>query len=152
MHPFENSARRRQLARIHMAAQELGLEDETYRSLLEGVTGKRSAADMTETERRAVLGRLARGGSRVAASGAPSNPKPGARNKSRHWPLRDTRGTYRAIRAKCFNLKVRKPEACATAILRRQGGPDRLEWASDLELRGVLASPRRQEARGEPST
>ncbi len=34
--------RRRQLAAIHVAAKALGLEEETYRDMLEGLTGKRS--------------------------------------------------------------------------------------------------------------
>ena len=38
------------LAKIHIAKKELGLDDETYREALENITGKRSAADLTNDQ------------------------------------------------------------------------------------------------------
>ena len=38
------------LAKIHIAKRDLKLDEETYRSALEGQTGKRSAADMTNDQ------------------------------------------------------------------------------------------------------
>jgi phage gp16-like protein len=38
------------LAKIHIAKKELGLDEETYRDALEGQTGKRSAAEMTNEQ------------------------------------------------------------------------------------------------------
>jgi hypothetical protein len=38
------------LAKIHIAKKELGLDEDTYRDSLEGQTGKRSAALMTDRE------------------------------------------------------------------------------------------------------
>jgi phage gp16-like protein len=43
------------LATIHIAKKQLGLDDETYRDFLLRETGKRSAADLNETERRKVV-------------------------------------------------------------------------------------------------
>jgi transcriptional regulator of acetoin/glycerol metabolism len=45
---------------IHIGRGALGMDEDTYRDLLQGLTGKRSAKDMTHTERQAVLGALAR--------------------------------------------------------------------------------------------
>ncbi|MEM1344956.1 MAG: regulatory protein GemA [Pseudomonadota bacterium] len=50
------------LAQIHIARQELGLEDDDYRTLLEQITGKRSAKDLSPTERRRVLDEFKRRG------------------------------------------------------------------------------------------
>jgi len=44
---------------IHIGRGALGLDEDTYRDLLQGLTGKRSAKDMTHTERQAVLARFA---------------------------------------------------------------------------------------------
>lgn len=38
------------LAKIHIAKKELGLDEESYRAALENVTGKRSAADLTNEQ------------------------------------------------------------------------------------------------------
>ncbi len=43
-------ATRGQLAQLHIARKELGLDEETYRAALEGATGKRSSAEMTIQE------------------------------------------------------------------------------------------------------
>lgn len=50
------------LAAIHVGKKQLGLDDETYRGLLERVTGKRSAAELSETERTAVVAEMRRQG------------------------------------------------------------------------------------------
>lgn len=50
------------LAAIHVAKKQLGLDDATYRSVLMRVTGKSSAGQMNETERRNVVQELRRQG------------------------------------------------------------------------------------------
>ncbi|ENX20171.1 hypothetical protein F892_03094 [Acinetobacter vivianii] len=42
--------RKSRIAAIHMGKNKLGLDEETYRDLLEQVAGKRSAKDMTDDE------------------------------------------------------------------------------------------------------
>lgn len=42
--------RRALIAKIKIAQKELGLDDDTYRAVLERVTGKRSCADMDVSE------------------------------------------------------------------------------------------------------
>ncbi|MFH1796292.1 MAG: regulatory protein GemA [Pseudomonadota bacterium] len=49
-------------AAIHVAKKQLGLDDDTYRDLLGRVTGKRSAKDMSDAERKAVLDEMRRQG------------------------------------------------------------------------------------------
>lgn len=52
--------RKSQLARIHIAKQQLDLDEATYRAMLERVTGKRSSAQMNNWQRGQVLKELAR--------------------------------------------------------------------------------------------
>jgi hypothetical protein len=48
-------ASKSQLARIHIAAKDLGLDDVVYRQILINETGKRSAADLTYGQARTVI-------------------------------------------------------------------------------------------------
>jgi phage gp16-like protein len=58
------------IAAIHVAKKQLGLDDDTYRSALRQVTGKASAADMSEGERQKVLERFRQQGFKAASTGA----------------------------------------------------------------------------------
>lgn len=58
--------RNKDLARIHLAKKELGLDEDAYRALLQGLTKKDSAAELTSKERWVVLGALGRLGARSA--------------------------------------------------------------------------------------
>ncbi len=52
--PFE-SPRAREIKAIHVAQRDLALTEDTYRALLERVTGQRSAADLDAKQRRVVI-------------------------------------------------------------------------------------------------
>lgn len=54
--------RRRELAAIHTAKKQLGLDDDTYRAMLAAETGKRSAGDLDAGERARVIERLRQAG------------------------------------------------------------------------------------------
>ena len=43
-------SRNQRIAAIHMGKKQLGLDDDTYRDMLEQVTGKRSAKDMSDDD------------------------------------------------------------------------------------------------------
>ncbi|MEO0558208.1 MAG: regulatory protein GemA [Bacteroidota bacterium] len=47
-----------QLSAIHVLKSKLGLEDDDYRDILEGITGKRSSAQLTDRGRQRVLDHL----------------------------------------------------------------------------------------------
>ena len=55
------------LGQIHAAVRDLGLDDHTKRAVYRRVTGKRSAAEMDEGERRAVVDELRRQGASQGA-------------------------------------------------------------------------------------
>ena len=66
--------RGKDLARIHMAAAQLGLDDETYRDCLFDLTGQRSAAALDAKQRWKVLRHLSRAGAKAAQGPYPSKP------------------------------------------------------------------------------
>lgn len=69
--------RRRALAKIHIAKKELGLSDDIYHDLLSAtVPGKESAADLTDSELRMVLDRLAQLGWRPRLPRSIERPLP----------------------------------------------------------------------------
>jgi len=68
--------RRKDLARIHLSKKELGLDDDTYRALLQGLTKKTSAADLNAKERWEVLQEMARLGSPATSQKKPYPGRP----------------------------------------------------------------------------
>ena len=74
------NTRQRDLAKIHIAKKQLGLDDDTYRAMLERVAGVGSAADLDAAGRRKVLTHLRKAGfratSRRSAYRAPKKPMP----------------------------------------------------------------------------
>lgn len=77
--PFE-PVRTRELRRIHAGRKALCLDDDTYRDLLERVTGQRSAADLNAKQRRAVIDDLYRLGFKPKDH---RKPAPGGLGKTR---------------------------------------------------------------------
>ncbi|OTG68290.1 GemA protein [Acinetobacter sp. ANC 4470] len=47
---MKKASRNQRIAAIHMGKKSLNLDDDTYRDMLEQVTGKRSAKDMTDDD------------------------------------------------------------------------------------------------------
>lgn len=60
------SDRNKELARIHIAKKELGLDDDTYRAMLQEVAQVSSAKDLTDAGRRKVLAHMAERGAKSA--------------------------------------------------------------------------------------
>lgn len=118
--------RKRKLAAIHIAKKQLGLDDETYRTLLMRVAGKRSSADMDAAELRAVadeLGRL------VKAQAKPT------------YPGRPTTGALelKKIEAQLADMKL--SWSYADGIARRMFGIARMQWVRKPEqLKAIIAA------------
>lgn len=117
--------RRADLARIHILVKELRLDDETYRSVLWAVARVDSARDLDEHGRAAVIDQLQ---SRLPGAHVPRIRAPADRAKM--------------IRKVYLQLGTR-PVEYAMTILRTmygQAAPERLEWASVLQLRKLIAA------------
>lgn len=123
--------RRRELARIHIRAKEIGLTGDAYRDMLHAVARVRSASDLDAAGRKRVLDHLGAGAAR--------------------------RGTVRASkdRAPLIGMVRRllgpdRGDEYALGILQhmyRDAAPARLEWASPEQLRKVVAALKYDEKR-----
>lgn len=76
--PTADPTRPRDLKLIHAAARQMGWDEDTYRAILERVTGKTSAADLAPRQRKQVLDEFARLGwqAKKAKSHRAPNPAP----------------------------------------------------------------------------
>lgn len=119
--PGPKSDAARDLAKIHIAKKDLGLDDATYRALLARVAGVSSARDLDATGRAAVLRELRRGGwTPKAPRAVHTRPLAGAPQA-------------RKIRALWLSLHdagvVRDPaEAALAHYVRRHTGVEALQW------------------------
>lgn len=135
------NTRQRDLAKIHIAKKQLGMDDETYRELLFNIAGVRSAADLDGRGRSAVIKHLRR-------CGFKSSPKRPKGYKSSHKsanasgmhiessperaPLLSKIGAILAD----LNLSW----AYADGIAKRMFGIERVRWLSPVQLRKVTAA------------
>ncbi len=136
-YPTTFVTRRSELAKIHMAAEQLGMDtgdkDEAseYRSMLWTVARVRSAAGLDWAGRKKVLDHLKDCGAKLGFAGKPATVKP---------ELQPLMGKIEALLA---DMKL--PWKYATAILKRQTsangkGIERLEWAAAAQLHDVVTA------------
>ena len=123
------SPRTRELARIHMAAQQLQLDDDTYRALLERVTGFRSAAKLNDKERRDVIQELVRLGAKLDQR---SQHHPGCPKNVKEKPM------LRKVEALLADAK--RPWAYAHSMAKRMFDCTRVEWLRDDQLHRLIAA------------
>lgn len=144
--------RRRELAQIHIAVQQLGLADDDHRALLWSVCQVRSAADLDWTGRKRYLDHLKKLGFKPRASNAPSKassspakrrtgaPAPSAGHASR--PLAQD-AESRKIRALWLMLHelgaVNNPsEASLAAYVQRIAKVSALQWMTGEQAETVI--------------
>jgi phage gp16-like protein len=117
--------RRAELAKIHILAKQLGLDDQAYRAVLWAVARADSARDLDSHGRTAVLEQL-------------QSRLPGGK-PSRSYGPPDRAPLIRKI----HQLLGTRPVEYAMGILDHMYGrmtPERLEWASVPQLRKVVAA------------
>ncbi len=128
---MKTESRRSLLAKVHIAAKTLGLDDDTYRDMLESITGQRSAGPLTDRQLVQVIAALRkRGWDDTDPRPARKRPKP-----------RATPGTAPLLgKIEALLADAGRPWAYAVAIAKRQCGVEKLEWAGPEQLRGVIAA------------
>jgi len=120
-----NEQRRRLLAQVHIAAKELGLDEETYRAVLKRIAGVSSAAEASDAGLRAVLDAFARRGWKRRRF-RPSN-KPHVRKVWAMWGELKRRGVWRDRRRSSLR-----------AFVKRQTGIDNPEWLTPRDAEAVI--------------
>ena len=115
------------LAAIHVAIKQLGLDDDTYRAMLSNLTGGRiiSAGDATADERRTIIEHLRK----VGFKKIPPRPADNAQDRMARalWLDCAKIGAIRDRREKAF-LK----------FVKRITGVDRLEWINAEDANKVI--------------
>jgi phage gp16-like protein len=115
--PITTGFRRAMLAKVHLAAKELGLDEDARRDVLERVTGRRSSADCDHAQLEAVIREF----KRLGWGAAPSK-------KAAPTPLELK---ARAMWASLWHLGVvnNAGQPALEAFAKRQLRVDRMRWA-----------------------
>ncbi len=113
------------IAKMHVAKKQLGLDEDTYRDTLERVTGKRSAKDMNDKERTAVILHFTNAG----FTNAPAKPRADGRKKL----VGKYAGKLQALWIAGWNLGLvkNKDDAALLAFVKRQTGIDHTRFLRD---------------------
>lgn len=131
----DTAARRKaQLATIHVMAGRLKLDDDTYRALLERLTGKRSAADMDFRQRVVVLDELRRLSGDTARRMRRTVPPPGA-----------PQGVREELAAMIGKLEAMVAEldlswAYVDGMSKRMFHVDKAQWCTAEQLHKLVAA------------
>lgn len=112
------------MAKLHIAKKDLGLDDDTYRAMLESLTGKRSAADCTDRQLVMLVAALRKRGWVDSRPKAPKvRPEFG-----------EILGKLNALR-----LDTKKSWAYVQSIAERMYGV-RISWLDGDQLRGLVTA------------
>jgi phage gp16-like protein len=120
------------LARIHIAKQQLSMTEEDYLAMLWTQGRVRSAADLDFAGRRRVLDYLAAIGFKPTAGKSAKRP-------ARPTPAPDKVKLVRRIRAQLISLD-RKPDAYADGIAKQMFGVEFFEWCAHDQLHAITAA------------
>lgn len=126
-------SRRSLMAKLHIARKDLGLDEDTYRAMLENLTRHRSAADCTDRQLVMVVAALRKRGWKDSRPKAPKvRPE-----------FAEALGKLDALR-----LDTKKPWAYVESIATRMYGVG-ISWLDGEQLRGVItAMTKHQRVRG----
>jgi len=133
--------RQRQLAAIHLAKRDLGLDEENYRRVLRNATGLESAGEMTDEQRGKVLSEMRRRG--FHASSARAEP----RSLGRRPHNFETNPQYSKIEALLH--ETGKGWGYAAGIGSKMFGKAWIEMCSAAELRGIITALEKYRSRHE---
>jgi phage gp16-like protein len=120
------------LARIHIAKQQLRMSDDDYRAMLWTQGRVHSSKDLDHAGRQRVLDYLVSIGFKPA-------PAKAAKRPSRPTPAPDKVKLVRRIRAQLISL-ARKPDEYADGIAKQMFGVDFYEWCNHDQLHAITAA------------
>lgn len=141
-YPSTFAERRKDIQLIHIAKQQLGMDDETYRAMLWTVARVKSSTALDWAGRKKVLDHLKACGFKASSknAGKPANVK------------EDLAPLMGKIGALLADMKL--PWAYLTAsrdgtpcMLKRIAGVDKLEWANAVQLQALVAALVRRQAK-----
>lgn len=131
------SINQRGLAQVHIAAKELGMDDDTYRALLARVAGVPSAKQLNARQLKQVLDEFRRLG------WVPKPGKKAGRKKPRTPPSRKSV----MDKVEALLAEAGRPWGYADGMAQRMFQVDRVDWLDDDQLfrlmQGLLVDARR---------
>lgn len=127
--------RRALLAKVHIGKKSLGLDDDTYRALLQRAVGVDSAGSMSVHQLELVLGAMRRAGWKDTPTKRQSSPL--ARKIEVMW----------AELARVGGLRTDDLGASLRAFVRRQTGVEQLAWLGPEDATKVLEAVKAMLAR-----
>ena len=129
---YADRHRAAELAKIHIAKKQLGLDDDTYREMLKGVTGKTSAAELTACERADVLAHLKSAGFAGKRKGRPNSAMAGGDSRAKQL------GKIEAL------LTIgNKSWAYANGIAKRICKVHKMAWVKTRDLYKIITALRK---------
>ncbi len=135
--------RRRELAQIHIAKKQLGMEDDTYRDMLWSVARVRTAGDLDFTQRKRVLEHMKACG--FAAKGKP---------RSRHeWSWVDTAAEDKRPMLKKIIMQLKaagRAKAYADGMAAKMFHVEKLEFCAPDQLHKIVSALNFDAARRTP--
>lgn len=134
----DQQRRKDDLAKIHIAKKDLGMDDTTYRAMLLEVGGKTSAGDLDAFGRSQVLAHLRAHGWKPKRKGGNRQPNLSLGRLSRKKQL---------WKIEALLTVGGKPWEYADALAQRICKVDRLEWVKDDQLYKIITALRKQALR-----
>lgn len=133
--------RNAELAQIHIARAQLGIDDETYRAILWAVARVRSAKDLDWTGRKAVLEHFRAKGWKPAPPKAAKAARPVSGGQE---------GLVRSLWTELHEAgKVRDPsDAALGSWLKRNRWPERAEWMNQKQMTQAIEALKKWLNRG----
>lgn len=119
--------RNSELAKIHIAKKELGIDDDTYRDMLWTIARVRSAKDLDEKSRRDVLEHLKSRGFKSKTNGRPSNIQ-----SLQHGPMLQ--------KIEALLAEKGRPWSYADGIAERMFGIKKLQLCGADQLHKIIAA------------
>lgn len=115
------------LAKIHIARQQLGLDDETYRALLMRVAGVRSAKDLNDRQASFVLAEFERLG---------FVPRAKRQGRAKPKPAKSSRSVINKIEA--LLAEAGRPWSYADSMAMHMFKVERVEWLPYDQLQRLM--------------
>ena len=133
----DDKYRREELAKIHIARKDLGLDDEIYRDMLWSVAKVHSSGDADSTGRRAILEHLKKCGF-AAQKKAGKNPVGIYPGKPRNMETGDRKALLEKIEA--LLAEANRPWSYVDGMAKRMFKTEKVEWLPPDKLHKIVAA------------
>ena len=129
-----STQRNRDLAKIHIAKKQLGLDDDAYKAMLQMVAGVNSAAHLTATGRREVLAHLKKSGFRS---------RPGKKHFPGRPNMNGLEGTGKAAMLKkieAYLAEAKRPWSYVHKMAENMFKLKRVQWCHPGQLHRIISA------------